>query len=149
MGKRNYPLKSIKYWYSYDIDEVCALYQSQRLHQQTVRGWVKDGLPVIDKQRAFLIYGEDLRVFLGKMNEKNKCKTKLNEMFCMSCKEAKPFLKNQIQLEQKGKRVLARALCRDCQTKMNKSYSLDNISEIRNSLHVVDDVTLYDSATPT
>ncbi|NBB88875.1 MAG: AlpA family phage regulatory protein, partial [Bacteroidetes bacterium] len=48
MGKRLYPLQRIKAWYCYDIEEICSLYKSQRLHQQTVRQWIKNGLPIID-----------------------------------------------------------------------------------------------------
>jgi hypothetical protein len=145
MASRIYSLKSIKYWYCYTVDEVCRLYAKERLHPQTVRGWIRDGLKVIDSGKPALIYGNDLVQFLGKMNERNKCKTQFDEMFCMGCKDAKPFYQKRIALAQKENRVHAKSICRTCHSAMYKSYKLDDVPAIQRAFHVVHDLALYDS----
>lgn len=144
MGKRIYPLKSIKYWWSYTIEEICELYKSYSLHPQTVRTWIKSGLPVMNG-RPVLIYGNDLKVFLGKMNTSNKCCTEFNQMYCMRCKDAKSFYKKQIKVEIVNRVIKAKALCRDCRSIMNKPYKLEGFPKIRKLFHVVDVLELYDN----
>lgn len=148
MGKRIYPLQGIKYWWAYDIDEVCALYKSQGLHAQTVRSWIKKGLKAI-KGTPTLIYGNDLIVFLKKINESSKCKTEFDQMFCMKCKDAKPAFKKQIALEKANQSIRAKAICRDCKSTMNKSYKMDDIPKLKRMFYVVDVLELYDSKAPT
>lgn len=145
MASRIYSLKPIKYWYCYTIDEVCRLYPVTKLHPQTVRGWIRAGLNVIDAGKPTLIYGNDLIQHLGKMNERNKCKTQFNEMFCMKCKDAKPLYQKRIELSHKKQLIHARGICRTCHSTMFKSYKLDDISTINRSFNVVHNLALYDS----
>ncbi len=144
MGKRIYPLNRIKYWWAHDIDEICELYKEYGLHPQTVRQWIKSGLPVM-KGRPVLIYGNDLKVFLGKMNTSNKCSSEFDQMFCMSCKDAKSFYKKQIKVELVNGVIKAKALCRDCKTIMNKPYKFEDFPKIRKLFHVSDVLELYDN----
>lgn len=149
MGKRIYPLRRIKFWYCYDIEEICSLYKSMRLHPQTVRGWIKKGLPTIDNRQPMLIYGEDLKTFLGKQNEASKCQTDFGEMFCMKCQEATKPKGRRVQLEQVNGFVRAKAHCRECHTIMNKSYKMEAVPRLRKAFVVVDVLELYDSTTCT
>ena len=144
MGKRIYPLNAIKYWYSYDIDEVCSLYKKYNLHAQTIRSWINNGLATIDGGKPSLIYGNDLRIFLGKMNLANKCRTLFEEMFCLKCQEGKPPYKKQVQLEHINRYVKAKAHCQTCKIIMNKSYKLDDYSKLKSLFHVVGVLELYD-----
>lgn len=145
MVSRIYSLQPIRYWFCYTIEEVCALYKGQNLHPQTVRQWVRDGLKTTDSGKPVLIYGYDLSTFLAKMNERNKCRTQFDEMFCMSCKDAQPLLKKEIQLEHKKHLLHASGHCRSCKTLMFKSYKLDDLPEIRRKFNVVHNLSLYDS----
>lgn len=149
MGKRIYPLKSIMYWYCYDIDDVCRLYKSYNLHPQTVYQWIKDGLPVEGNGKPILIYGNDLKKFLANLNKSNKCQTVFEQMFCMGCKEGKDPYKKQIHLEQAKGFVKAKAVCQTCKKIMNKGYKMDDIPKLRDIFRVVDVSQLYDCAAPT
>ncbi len=145
MGKRIYYLNYIKYWWAYDIDEICQLYKKYNLHPQTVRQWIKNGLPTM-KGKPALIYGNDLIKFLGKMNKSNKCQTEFHQMFCMKCKEGTDPYRKQVQLELKNGFVKAKAHCRNCKNIMYKSYKLDDFQKMKTHFHVVDVLELYDCA---
>ena len=54
---------------------------------QTVRGWIKDGLPVLFTQRPMLILGFELKAYLDNRQETAKQPTVLGEMYCMSCRK--------------------------------------------------------------
>lgn len=148
MGKRIYPLKLIKYWFCYDIDDICHLYQQYSLNHQTVRKWIRKGLKTIDKGKPILIYGYELKAFLGKQNQSNKCQTEFNQMFCMKCQEGKEFYKKQIQLEANQQFLRAKALCSNCKSVMNKPYKLADLPELRKMFAVVDVLQLYDCENP-
>ncbi len=145
MGKKLYPLARIKYWYAYDIDEVCALYRSHFLHPQTVRKWIKQGLATIDGRRPTLIYGHNLKAFLGGLNASGKCKTQFHEMFCFSCKDAYTPYKRRVSLESCNGSLKAKAHCSACHTVMHKSYKMDDITRLKQTFRVVDVSELYDS----
>lgn len=145
MGRKIYPLFGIKYWYCYDIDDICHLYQKYNLHPQTVRQWIKAGLPIIDSGKPALIYGSDLKEFLGKSNQSNKCKTDFEQIFCFKCKEGKSPYRKQVQLEHTKGFVKAKAHCQGCKSTMYKSYKLDDLSKLKSFFHVVDVLELYDS----
>ena len=70
MSRRLYPHKRVRYWYAYDIDDICTLFSEFSLHPQTVRKWINDGLKTIDKCKPSLVYGNDLIAYL------NFCKCK-------------------------------------------------------------------------
>ena len=141
MGKRIYPLNRIKQWYCYDVEELCTMH---KVHAQTVRQWVKNGLLTIDRRKPTLIYGADLKAFLGKLNKAQKCQTAFDQMFCLKCRDAKPFYRQRIYLEQARQYVRAKALCRSCRSIMNKTYKMDDIPKLRACSCVGGVLELYD-----
>jgi hypothetical protein len=145
VGRRIYHLNTIKYWYSYDQEEICALL---KIHIQTIRDWIREGLQINRKPGVTLIYGNDLKEFLGKLNQSQKRPTKFDQMLCMSCKDAKVPFKKQICLEHANKLLKAKAVCRDCKKKMNRNYKLDDLPKLRKIFCVVDVLELYDSSNP-
>lgn len=52
---------------------------------QTVRGWRKEGLVVLDSQTPHLIVGENLKAFLDKRNTKAARTLALDQFRCMRC----------------------------------------------------------------
>lgn len=136
------------YWWAYDIDEICELFKKHGLHPQTVRQWIKNGLPTM-KGKPALIYGNDLMKFLGKMNKSNKCQTEFHHIFCLKCKEGKDPYKKQIEVELINGYVKAKGRCRNCKNIMYKSYKLDDFGKLKLNFHVVDVLQLYDCADST
>lgn len=145
MAARIYPLSGIRYWYCYEIEEICALYKACNLHPQTVRQWIKSGMPTVDAGKPTLVHGHALKQFLGKQNNRHKCSTTFEQMYCLKCREAKPPFQKRIALQQVQRTVMAKALCQTCKTIMNKSYSLDAIPNLRSQFRVGDVSQLYDN----
>lgn len=148
MGKRLYPHKRVRYWYAYDLDEICTLFKDTGLHIQTVRSWVKSGLKAIDSGKPMLIYGHDLIAFLKVQNDKGKCKTPFDQIYCMKCKDARPIFQNKISAEFKNSSVKVCGHCRECKTRMFKNYKMDAYSKLKRTFYVVDVLQLYDCSAP-
>ena len=148
MAKRIYPHNRIRYWYTYEIDEICALYADFSLHPQTVRKWVKQGLQTIDKGKPTLIYGYGLIQYLRKKNTANKTQTAFNEMFCMSCQDARPILRNEIAVEQKARFLKVQGVCLTCKANMFKNYKMQDLLNLRQSFKLIGVSELYDDAKP-
>ena len=144
MSRRLYPHRTVKYWYTYDVEDVCALFRKSGLRAQTVRAWVKNGLKTIDKGKPALIYGYDLIEYLKHQNSKHKCKTAFNEIFCFKCKDARPVFQRKVTIQHKEKRLFVSGQCRDCKTLMFKPYKMEDLSKIKSAFHVVDVLELYD-----
>lgn len=142
MGRRIYHLNIIKYWYSYDIEELCDLLS---VHSQTIRDWIRNGLPINKGSGVTLVYGNDLKNFLGNLNKSQKRPTNFDQMLCMSCKDAKDPFRKQICLKHENKLLKAKAICRDCKKPMYRNYKLDHWPKLREIFHVVDVLELYDS----
>lgn len=145
MGKRLYPHNRLKYWWCYNLDEICDVFKDTGLHIQTVRKWiVKEGLSPIDRSKPTLVYGYDLITFLKRQNDKGKCKTEFDQFYCMSCKDARPIFQGKVSLTQKPNGVCARGYCRSCKSTMNKTYKFDDFQKLKRLFHVVDVLQLYD-----
>ena len=69
---------------SYTVEEITSLYS---VHKNTVRHWIKQGLPVLDKKRPLLIHGIDLSQFLQVRRRKHKKSCKPGEIYCVKCRE--------------------------------------------------------------
>lgn len=144
MLKRHYPLQGIKYWYAYNTGEICSLYAKQKLHQKTILKWLKMGLKKVDGKKPILIYGNDLKEFLGKQNKLRKNKTELAEIFCLKCREPKIPYKKQIAIEKRGNFHNIKAVCPTCKSKINKGIGFDDFAELKKLYAVVDVSQLYD-----
>lgn len=68
---------------NYTVEEVARLYD---IHRNTVRQWVKRGLPLCDNLRPALILGADLAAFLIHQRNRNKRPCKPGEIYCVRCR---------------------------------------------------------------
>lgn len=69
---------------SYTVEEVARLYG---VHRNTVRAWIKHGLPIIDNKRPVLIQGAQLVAFLQARRAQNKRPCQPGEIYCVRCRE--------------------------------------------------------------
>ena len=121
----------VKIHRNYTVEEVATLFD---IHKNTVRNWIRKGLPVLDDQKPFLILGVELKEFLKISRKKNKQKCKPDEMYCMSCKSPQRPAENMVDYvpvsDHSGRLV---GLCSTCESIINKICSFESIQ--RNTCH--------------
>lgn len=82
--KRRPNHRLVKIHRSYTVDEAARLFT---IHKNTVRIWIKEGLPLCDGSRPLLILGCDLAAFLQARRTKNKRPCGPCQMYCVRCRE--------------------------------------------------------------
>ena len=121
MQKRHHNPRLAKIHRSYKVDEVASLYG---VDKNTVRNWIKAGLQCCDCKRPTLIMGQDLNVFHALRRSKNKRPCKLNQIYCMRCREPRQPESGLIEyqpINEKTANLIG--LCPVCNTLMNRRIS--------------------------
>ena len=86
MGARKPNPRLGKIHRSYSVDEVSRPF---RVHKNTVRAWLKQGLEPIDDQRPILIRGQKLRRFLSERRTRSKQTCGPGRIYCLPCRAPK------------------------------------------------------------
>ena len=146
---KTYSIKQISNLLCYSIEDICNLYVNRKLHPQTVRKWIKNGLPVIDNHKPVLVHGSDLKYFLGKINDKHHFELNFDKFYCFSCKEPHVPYNRTIYIEHKQKCILAKAICSKNKKVMNKSFKLSDLSALQKNFTIEPLSRLYDSLNST
>lgn len=68
---------------SYTIEEVAGVLGA---HRNTVRLWIRNGLPLIDRKRPCLIRGVDLVAYLKRRRAENKRPCGAGQIYCLRCR---------------------------------------------------------------
>jgi len=134
MGKR-YPNPGlVKIHRSYAVEEVARLLGK---HKNTVRNWIKEGLPTIDDKRPALIQGQVLSDFLRSQREKNKRHCKPGEIYCVRCRAPRSPAGNWAEYSSVNEKIgNLKAICPDCDSIMNRRVSLAKIRQVCGNLDV-------------
>lgn len=111
MAKR-YPVSRIKTHRSYEVDEAADLLGCT---PQTVRHWIREGLPAITDWRPYLILGRHLKPFLEAREAARKRPLGPNEFWCVSCKTARKSALGIIEeVALPDGRPLLKGICGNC-----------------------------------
>ena len=134
MGKRHPNPHLVKINRNYTVEETAG---RLGVHKNTVREWIKRGLPVIDDKRPMLILGRDLFAFLQAKRVKNKQPCKPGEMYCLRCRAPKVPAGNMVEYEPKTETMgNLFAICPDCETGMNRRVSLPKLDQVRGGMDI-------------
>ena len=134
MSKRHPNPRLAKIHRNYTVEEIAALFG---VHRNTVREWVKRGLPTNDDRRPMLILGRDLVAFLQVRRAKNKRTCQPGEIYCVRCRAPKApaadMADYQTVTETLGNLI---AICPDCGSIMNRRVSLAKLEQIRGKIDI-------------
>jgi Helix-turn-helix domain len=75
--------RPVKVHCSYLIEEAADVLH---VHKNTVRAWIRTGLPLVDRKRPYLIRGEDLIAYLKRRHAQNKRPCGPGQIYCLRCR---------------------------------------------------------------
>src|SRR5262245_19351542 len=107
------------------------------VHRNTVREWIRRGLPTSDHKRHILILGSDLSTFLQARRLKNKRKCQPGEIYCVGCRsprspagdvaEYQPLSATGGNLE---------GICPTCDSMIYRRVNLAKLDQVRGALEI-------------
>ncbi len=134
MRKRRPNYRLVKIHRNYTVEDVARLFG---IHKNTVRAWVKAGLPTCDGKRPILILGRELAGYLKARRTKNKRPCQPGEFYCLRCRAPKqpdgdmadylPITERLGNLE---------GICPDCGAMIYRRASLAKLDQIRGKLDI-------------
>jgi hypothetical protein len=119
---------------NYTVEEVADLFD---VHKNSVRAWIKAGLPVCDSRRPVLILGVDLRGYLTAKQLRRKRRCSAEELYCLRCREPRlpaEGMVDYIPMTIESGRL--NALCPVCTVVMNRYVRARDLDKIRATLDV-------------
>jgi hypothetical protein len=134
MRKRHPNHRRVKTHRSYTVEEIADLFGC---HKNTVRIWVKAGLPTCDGKRPTLILGRDLAAFLQARRTKNKRTCRPGEIYCVRCRAPKSPLgdyADYLPITEKTGNLTA--ICPDCDSIMYRCVSLAKLEQVCGKLDI-------------
>jgi len=112
---------------NYTVGEVATLFMA---HKNTVRKWIKDGLPTCDGNRPTLILGSHLREWLFQQRKKSKRSCPAGSFYCVGCKKPQKPADNYVAYKPitstRGRLV---GICPSCNCTMNRITNLSNLEQ--------------------
>lgn len=119
---------------SYTVDEIAKLYG---IHRNTVRAWLKQGLPAVDQKRPVLVLGRQLGEFLRMRKTQRKRPCGPDEIYCMRCREPRAPADKLVRYHPitatQGNLV---GICSSCGAGLYRRISVKNLGQFHGFLHV-------------
>lgn len=125
----------VKIHRNYTVEEAASLLG---VHKNTIRTWIKNGLPVCDERRPTLILGTQLRGYLQQKRKSRKSKCRIDEMYCMKCRSPRRPAADMVDLlpvSASANRLTG--LCPVCSSLMNRFASDASLERIKQKLDVL------------
>jgi excisionase family DNA binding protein len=123
---RSPSLWRIKLHRSYSVEEAA---KALTVHKNTVRRWIKDGLPTVGGRGQTLILGSELRAFLDAKRKRAKRPCSPGFMFCLRCRTPRPPAGRMLEYVPLSPRSgNLQALCPDCLTVMYRRIKRTNVA---------------------
>lgn len=134
MATRHPNYRLVKINRNYTVEDVASLFG---IHRNTVREWVKRGLPKCDSKRPMLILGRDLATFLQEQRLKNKRTCQPGEIYCVRCRAPKSPAGDMTDYQPVtptlGNLV---GICPTCESMIYRRVNLAKLDQIRGKLDI-------------
>ena len=137
MSKRLPNPRLVKINRDYLVSEITAVLG---IHKNTVRNWIRNGLPTVDNRKPLMVRGIVLREYLTAKRRARKQASPPGHLFCLRCKvpqKPHPGLTDVIVTTNGS--VSIRGFCPVCETLMHRRASAAQLSE--HWPHLVDSQT--------
>lgn len=126
-GGRRHALGSVRPTATYSVEEIRKLLQ---VHENTVRGWIRDGLAVIDGEYPAVVHGRALLDFLRALQQRQKRPCAANEFYCFGCHAPRtPTVGSVRFVVRNSKQLMITGNCTDCGTALNRVGSVHRLAE--------------------
>ena len=134
MGTHHPNPRLVKIHRNYTVEEIAHLFD---IHRNTVREWVKRGLPTNDDKRPMLILGRELYAFLQARRAKSKRPCGPGEIYCVRCRAPKAPAGDMADYQSLTATLgNLSAICPDCDAIMNRRVSLAKLERIRGQMDI-------------
>ena len=100
--------------------------------KETVLRWIKDGMPILDGRKPYLIDGAEAKAWLKEKWQKRKSSCCLDEIYCAPCHSKKHPASDSVTFSQRPCGTFkVEGDCPDCGARMHIIRSHKDIEEIR------------------
>jgi hypothetical protein len=135
MANRRINSRRVKIHRNYTVDEAA---KTLGAHKNTVRLWIKQGLPVVDERRPILLQGKAIRAFLDNRKAKQKHRLSTGEFYCLKCRCPKyPAGRMADYVASTPNLGNLQGFCPDCENIMNRRTSFAKLDRIKGDLEVM------------
>ena len=126
--------RRVKVHRCYTVEVVAKLFG---VHKNTVRDWLKAGLPRVDARRPTLILGRQLAAFVHSRREHRRQRCRSGELYCFRCRAPKGSATGTADyLPVTMSSGNLRATCAECGTRMFRRVSLSKLAAVAGELQV-------------
>jgi hypothetical protein len=134
MPARRINPRRIKLHRPYSVEEAALALGA---HKNSVRGWIRDGLPVVDGSRPVLILGHELRAYLERKRKSAKRPCSPGTLYCFKCREPRAPAMGMVEATRRNATTAnLKAICDVCGTFIHRNASLAKIAAAMPGLDV-------------
>jgi hypothetical protein len=134
MGYRHPNPRLVKIHRSYSVEEIARLF---KVHKNTVRSWLRQGLVAIDGQRPTIVPGQEIRRFLTERRRLAKRPCGPGRIYCLPCRAPKiPALDMAECVLSGGTTGTLQGICPDCNRMIYRRVNPQHLDAVRGDLNV-------------
>lgn len=134
MARRSPNYRLVKIHRNYTVEEVTSLLE---VHRNTVREWIRHGLPTLNDKRPILILGRVLADWLKDRRTMKKRPCQAGEIYCMRCRiPQKPAGDLYDYKFCTPKVITVEGICPSCHSMMYQRVNLTRFKQIREMLEI-------------
>ncbi len=130
---KRYPIRSIKSDEVYSIRKICFLFRDYKLHDKTIRGWLKSGQlkSAGTCKKEILIHGSVLKAFFRSRNNQSQS-LEFNELKCRKCR-SRGVPKDRVihNTKPQGQTIIIYGKCNSCDCEITRCYAAKDIDKLK------------------